>query len=185
MSRKQLAALALAAISLAAAGCGSSKSEATSTAASTTTASAKTTSTSVAEPPATTLPTVKVTVARGKPLTRAQWIAKGDKICGRYQAEIETLSVKKVSELPRVLPQEAAYVRAELGQLVKLVPPAAHAKEWQQLLNATLQWAEGSDMLASQPNLGGALLSSPVGRAVIAVHSNVVQIANHAGFKVC
>jgi hypothetical protein len=188
MSSKQLAALALAAMTLTTAGCGSSSKNgstttvagapAASTSSPVTTASTSTQASSL--PPA-----VAVSVANGKPLTRARWIAKGDAICAELNRELQALKVKRAGELPRVLPQAAAYVRTEVVQLAKLVPPASKASDWKRFLSATLQWAEGTAKLAEFAKLGDSITVSPVAKATIALHGRLVSMAQHDGFKVC
>lgn len=184
MLHSQLAAFALAAITLAVSGCGgSSKTVSTSASVATTTAATSTpvTTTSTSSPP---VRSVTVKVASGAPLTRAQWIAKGDAICTHLNAELETISVNKASELPRVLPQEAAYERNAFAKLVKLVPPTTMANDWRQYLTDLLQAAEDSTKLASE-NIGESLITSPLARATLAVRARSTQIAKHDGFKEC
>jgi hypothetical protein len=182
MLHTTLAALALLA-TVPMAGCGgSSKSGETSTSAATTP-----TTTAAGTTAANTVPvlTVTVKVASGRPLSRAQWIARGDAICARLNRELDAISVKVAAELPRVLPQEAAYERAEVAQLATLVPPASSANDWQEFLNATLQWAEGSAKLAEYGRFGDAITRTPLAATVIAVHEHVLRIAKRNGFKAC
>lgn len=183
MLHVQLGALALTLLAtmLAAAGCGGSSKTTETTASTTTTTGAST----PAVPTTASVPAVTVTVASGKPLSRAQWIAKGDAICVRLSNELEGLSVKKAAELPRVLPLEAAYVRNEVAQLAKLVPPASKASDWQQFLTAGLQWAEGSAKLAEDGKLGDAITKAPLATAVVAIHEHLKQIAKIDGFQHC
>jgi hypothetical protein len=184
MLHTTLVALALLATTLMAAGCGgSSKAGETSTSAATTptTTAAGTTAAANTAP----VPTVTVKIASGKPLTRAQWIAKGDAICARLNRELDAISVKTAAELPRVLPQEAAYERAEVAQLATLVSPASSAKDWQEFLNATLQWAEGSAKLAEYGRFGDAITRTPLAATVIGIHEHVMKIAKRNGFRAC
>jgi hypothetical protein len=183
MPREQLAALVLATTALAAAGCGSSsKSGSATTAASTAAPSTTvaTTTTSNRLPPAVTVP-----VASGKPLTRAQWLAKGDAICAHLFKELKPLSIKGTEELPRVLPQAAAYERAAVAELAKLVPPASKARHWQTILRTTLRSAEAEAKLAEYGKLGAAITKSPVATAMIALQKHLGEMAKHEGFKVC
>jgi hypothetical protein len=186
MSYQRLAALALAAITLTAAGCGSSKSETTTTTA-TTSATAPpvgtATSTQTSAPPSHT--SSKIVVATGKPLTTAQWIAKGDAICGNLGRELQTLKVKVAAELPRVLPQAAAYERDEVAQLEKLVPPRSKVKDWKKFLTESLQWAEGSAEMAESVRFGDSVVNTPIAKATFIAHAHVLSIAGHQGFKVC
>jgi hypothetical protein len=183
-----LAALALAAITLAASGCGGSKTAATTAAASSTapsiptTNSAPTTATSTTTTPT---PVVGVKLASGKPLTRAQWLAKGDAICGRLNAQLAATPVKSIQEFTRVLPQAAAYERAELAQLVKLVPPTSKASEWQTFLVNTQQWAENSTRLGQLAQTSPIKLTNPLVTTTRKLHERLAHLAGHDGFKEC
>jgi hypothetical protein len=177
-----LAALALAATVLAASGCGgSSKSGSTSTSASAPTTTTTTASTSTT-PPATTT-TVKV--AAGKPLTHAQWIAKGDAICARLNAELAANTVKSTAEFARVLPVAAADEQAELAQLVKLVPPTSKTKDWQEFLTGTQEWAANSYKLAESSQSGSFTLKAPLVATTRKIHETLAHLAQHEGFKEC
>ncbi len=184
MSHIRLAALALTATTLAVSGCGeSSKTASTGTSAAATIA----TTTAVTTPATTTtpVPAVTVKVASGKPLTRAQWIAKGDAICAHFNAEAETIGVTGVAELPRVLPEEAAFERNTVAQLAKLTPPGPMANDWQRFLNDTLQLAEDADKLAQSGVPDEDLLKSPLARTIQETRRHATRIAKHDGFKAC
>jgi hypothetical protein len=182
MSSKQLAALALATAALAAIGCGSSsKSASTSSAAST----ASTRTVTPTELPRVTLPAASVKIASGKPLTPARWIARGDAICAHLQGELEKTAIKRLADVPQVLPRWAAYERVEVAQLAKLVPPASKASSWQQYLNEGLQWAEGTAKLAESTTAGNAILKSPLANAVARVHDHMQKVAKLYGLKEC
>lgn len=185
MSCTRLTALALAAAGLAASGCGgsSSKTGSISTSADATTGTA----TSASAPATTTTPVIiaKVKVASGKPLTRAQWIAKGDAICARVNAELETVSSKTIAELRRTLPQSAAYERVAVAELAKLVPPTAMVNDWQQFLTDTLQSAEDAVKLGESVGPGQDVLKSPLATTIRAVREQMTKVAKRDGFKAC
>jgi hypothetical protein len=185
MSPKQLAALALAAIALTAAGCGgSSKSQTTTTTASTPSTTSTTASTTTA---ATSTPTTTthVTIATGKPLATATWITKGDAICARASARLATLHINTLADYARVLPQGAAYDRAEAEELGKLVPPAAKAHDWQLMIVAVENFAE--DTSKAIPFL--VAKESAAAQPLIVAGGNdrrqMAAIAKRNGFKVC
>lgn len=120
------AAFSLAATTaLAASGCGSSKPSPTSSAASATTAT--TTPSSV--------PTTPVTLATGRPLTRAQLIARGDAICASAITKLTATTVRSTPEFARALPQAAIYLGAEAEGLSRLVPPASMTHDWTLIVN--------------------------------------------------
>lgn len=178
-----LVALAIATSALAASGCGgSSKSTAssdltTSTASGSTTAVTKTSS---------TIPQVAhVSVSGGKPLTKTLWVSKGNAICRHLHAELETLKIKKTAELPRVLPQAAAYERDAVNEFAKLVPPRSKTNDWEQFVTGTLQWAEGSAKVAEEAKLGDAITQSPAASATLVVQRQLSLIAGRDGLVAC
>ena len=172
-----LAALALVAVTFAAAGCGGSSktTTATATTASSTTTPDTTTSTSVAV----------VKLASGRPLTRAQWLARGDAICARLNSQLGANTVKSTKEFARALPVAAAYERAELARLVKLVPPPSMATDWQQFLTSTQQWAENSTKLGESAQGGHFTLTAPLVITTRNLHEHLAGIAKRDGFKEC
>lgn len=184
MLREQLAAFVLAVSMLVVAGCGGSSKSGSATTAANTAVSSTTTATT-ATSSATLPPVVAVPVARGKPLTRARWLANGDAICTRLFGEVKQLSVKGVNELPRVLPQAAAYERATVAELAKIVPPASKANDWETFLRTFLRSTQVEVKLAEYGKLGGAITRSPVATAWLTDQSKLRNIAKHDGFKVC
>lgn len=180
MLHTHLAAVALAATTLAASGCGgSSKTAASSSSASTTPATTAT----VATPPPTT--TAAATVATGNPLTPAQWIAQGDAICARLNAQINAIRVRSSADLARALPQIAAYEQAGLTQLVKLVPPASRASDWKQYLTDLRQSAINSRKVAESAHGPQFTLSAPLVAATSRINEGLKAIAKRDGFKEC
>lgn len=184
MLHANLAALALAATAATVSGCGGSSKSSTTAASTAAPVVPVTTSAATATP--LTLPSVAVRIGPGRPLTQTVWIARGDAVCARLNRELETITVKRARELPRVLPQEAAYERAAVAELAKLVPPAARTHDWQSYLVATLQLAEGSDRLAAEfSSLGDNVLKAPLAVALITARQHLNAIARHDGFKDC
>lgn len=175
-----LAALfAIGTIVLIASGCGSSSPKtisASSTPARTSTAPSRTTP--AAQP---------VIVATGRPLTRSQWLRKGDAICARLNSWLATNSVKSTADFAVVLPQAAIHERAELESLVKLVPPAAHRRDWREFLRATQQWAANSETLGRVAQAEGAAfnVNLPLARATKDLHERLAHVAKREGFKEC
>jgi hypothetical protein len=173
--------IALAAFTLISGGCGgSSKTESTSAVA-TTAAPETTTSAATATPRTTAAPAI----ASGKPLTRAEWIAKGDAICARTNAETKAIHVKAAAEFARTLPQTAAYKRAEVAELAKLTPPTSKASDWQLILNEVSQIAEYSAKLAGFAKLGDAITKAPLATSIIKTNEHLVLVAKRDGFKAC
>lgn len=185
MLHVHLAALALAAVAMAVSGCGSSSKSATATPSSAEAATTPTSSTtSTATPtPTTTLTAVKL--ATGRPLTRAKWLARGDSICTRLNAQLAASSVTSVRQLGQVLPQAAAYERAELAKLVKLVPPSADATGWQKFLTETQQWAEDSTLLGQSARTAEFTLNEPLVAVTRRLHEHLAHRAKQEGFKEC
>lgn len=126
MLHARFAAFAVAAsTALAASGCGSSKPASTSSVAS------PTTTTTV--PPS--VATTPVTLATGKPLTRAQLISRGDAICASAITKLTATTVRSTPEFARVLPQAAIYLGTEAEGLSRLVPPASMTRDWTRIVN--------------------------------------------------
>jgi hypothetical protein len=180
MSRKLTVPIALIATGLIAAGCGgSTKTAATSSAAGAPGAppiGATTTESS---------PTATVQITTGKPLPTTTWIVKSDAICAHYDKQISSLTITHTAELPRVLPREAAYVRAEVAQLAKLAPPTAKIADWRRLLDESERWAGLSTKLAGQASLGDAITRSPVAGEISAVRARLAAVAKHDGMNAC
>jgi hypothetical protein len=84
-----------------------------------------------------------------------------------------------------VLPLAAAYERAELVQLAKLVPPRAEAKDWQAFLTDTRQWAEYSVKMGESAQAGQFNAEMPLFKLTQHTHERLAAIARHAGFKEC
>ena len=180
MSRTRIIALALAATAFTAGGCGGS-SKATSTASGGTTATATQTTTAAASQTTTTA----VKLASGKPLTRAQWIAKGDAICARLNTQLSATVVKSPSDLERVLPQATLYERSALAQLSSLVPPSRYRSPWLHLLSNVEHWAANSAAMAAETHSGHFKINTRLFETTDAYHENFASIARHSGFKVC
>jgi len=136
MLHAHLAAPALAAIALATIGCGGSSKTGSSAAATTTAPAATTTTTTVA------LPTTTVKLATGRPLTRAELIAKADPICKRMNTKVFGIRVKSISEFASVTPQMAIYINTASADLGKLVSPARMTRDWARIVNGLQLYGE-------------------------------------------
>ncbi len=163
----QLAAFTIVATALVACGCGSSKTATTRTTAS-----------------VDTVP-VPVSLATGKPLTRAQLIVRGDAICANTNLRTGTLSAKTGSESLRTLPQVVIYYRAEVQSLGKLVPPASMAHDWRQIVTDIQRYSEYTNTAvryAKENNFGAARLHY---KNAITLLEQWPAIAGRDGFKQC
>ncbi len=127
MSPARLITLALAATTLAASGCGGS-SKTVSTDASTSAATAITDT-------APTTPS-KPIVATGKPMTRAELISVAGEVCKRINSRHTSLKLSTQQSIIREIPLFAAYQRASLDELSKLIPPASMKHDWKQFTAA-------------------------------------------------
>jgi hypothetical protein len=179
-----LTGAAFAVVVLATTGCGNSSKTSTATAASATTTATTTSSTPTASTPTTT--TISpVVIATGKPLTHAQWLAKGDAICARLNTQLAANGVKSLNEFARVLPEVAAYEHTELTQLVKLVPPPSQREDWQKFLNETREWAENSAKLGQSAQTTQFTLTEPLVVTTRKLHERLARVAKREGFKEC
>lgn len=174
MSHTKLAALALAAAAVAASGCGSSKTGTTATTAASTTA-----------PTTTSAPnTHTVTLATGKPLSRARWIAVGDAICEHLQDKIETLGYRHTSELVAHLPTAAAYYLTEAEELAKVVPPPDKANDWKQIVNDVYNFSQYTSAAIPYIKAHGQLSHKTIVQTA-AIQRSMKGIGARDGFKWC
>jgi hypothetical protein len=179
MLRRQLAVLALAATALVAYGCGeSSKSQ---TAAQTTGASSSSSTTTGSSPTATT--TVKI--ATGKPLTRAQLIAKADAICAQANKQIDTVSETTARGIEQGFPKAAVYQADESSELRKLVPPATMAHDWTLIMGDFQRYLEYAEKAAEYAKAKDVKAVVPLIKPGEVVHERLNAIAKRDGFKYC
>lgn len=175
----QLAALALVAVALVASGCGGSSK----TAGSTTTTTAA--STAAATTTAATQPTTTVTLATGKPLTHAQWIAKGEAICTRTNSSMSATTAQTPKEFGRTFPQIAIYEHIESQELSKLVPPASKTHDWAQIVNNLQIISEESNVIATDFQAQNYKAGVPILKAAERLHEELNETAKHDGFNEC
>lgn len=172
-----LVALALAVTTLTVSSCGgTSKTASTASKA----ASVATTAT-VTRPTTTTV----VTLAKGKPLTHTEWIAKGDTICTRANAKTSALTATSVADFARIFPQVALYNRTEAAELSKLVPPRSFTQDWTQFiteLRAHAQYVTEVAQYVQEKNENAA--GQPFRLSNVAL-TQLVAIAKRDGFKRC
>lgn len=180
MLHAHLAALALAAAMFSASGCGSSsKTESTTTSA----ATPQSTTTAPTVPAPTSREEVKVQA--GKPLSRAAWIAQGDAICSRANIKLSSTTAKTQQDFARLLPQAAAYERAEATELSKLVPPTATASDWQQVVVGIQKFGEFSARAGEYARVNNFNAALPIATAGNNAQRQFTAIAKRDGFKVC
>jgi ABC-type transport system substrate-binding protein len=178
MLRTQFAAMTLAMTALAASGCGgSSKSGSTTTAVATSTA---TTAVTTPLPPVTA-----VKVATGTPLAHAQFIAKADAICARANVKRATINVVNKSEYARELPQAAIYDATETDELSKLVPPAALAHDWAQIVGDFRLFTEYTDTVARYAQANKLNAGVSVIQTAERIHRRLAKIAARDGLTHC
>ncbi len=177
MLHAQLVALALAATTLLASGCGGSSKTTSSTAAVTAPATVAT--------PTPTATATPIKFASGRPLTRAKWIAEGDAICAHTDRRLAAISVTSTRELVHALPQAAAYEKAEVRDLSKLVPPASMAGDWAQIVNDLQIFAEDSIKIAQYAEVKNASAGVPLVHAQNNIHKQMAAVARRDGFKQC
>jgi hypothetical protein len=176
MSRKQLTAITLALTAIAAAGCGSSKGGSTTTAASTTAATTSAT---------TPIATPAVTVATGKPLSRAQWVAAGDAICHRLQNQLASVTSDTTTQFERALPQAVVFYAATAEDLSKLIPPKAAAHDWQAYVNDIHLFGEYTNLESRELKKGQKVMAPAVRAKVAQLQTDMISRAKRYGFKWC
>lgn len=201
MSHSKLAAIVIAAVALGVSGCGgSSKTGSTTTVASTPTQTttaqtttaqttpAQTTSAQTSSTPTTpVLPSTgePIKIKSGTPLTRRVLIAKAEPICERANAELDSTKIKSIEDYARVLPQTASYDRIEANELSKLVPPAAMAKAWTEIVTGLQKFGEYTEMVAEYAQAKKFTTAVPIFTAGRATHEKLAAIAKRNGFKEC
>jgi hypothetical protein len=196
MSHSKLAAIVIAAVALGVSGCGgSSKTGSTTTVASTptqtTTAQTTSTQTTTAQTSSTTttpvLPSTgePIKIKSGTPLTRRVLIAKAEPICERANTELDSTKIKSIEDYARVLPQTASYDRIEANELSKLVPPAAMAKAWTEIVTDLQKFGEYTEMVAEYAQAKKFTTAVPIFTAGRATHEKLAGIAKRNGFKEC
>jgi predicted AAA+ superfamily ATPase len=124
-------------------------------------------------------------VASGKPLTRAQWVIRGDAICARTNAQLTATTAKTLSEFSHKLPEAVAYYQTELAALSKLVPPTSKANDWQEFLTGTLQISQNTAKLAEIAQARQITLHEPELFAVNKIREVITRVAKRDGFKDC
>lgn len=178
MLRTQFAAITLATTAFAVCGCGgSSKSGSTTTAVATPTA---TTAVTTPLPPVT-----MIKVATGTPLTHAQFITKADEICASANIKRSAINVVNKSEYARELPQAAIYDATETSELSKLVPPAALAHDWAQILGDFRLFTEYTDTFARYAQANKLTAGVPALQTAERVHQRLANIAARDGLTRC
>jgi hypothetical protein len=176
MSHMRLGALALAAAALAGSGCGESSKSATET-------TATTASTAKAASSIPTTATVKL--AKGKPLTRASWIAKGDAICAPVDRKLQAASSRSRSEYTSLLPRVALYLRIEAAKLSKLTPPASMRTDAEQLVSGIQLLSEYLSRAGMSFRAGYAGSGNQLFRTALTVQRQPFAIARRDGFTKC
>jgi hypothetical protein len=179
-----LAAAVLAASALVAAGCGGSSkgngSAATSTAASTTTSP---TTGQTAIPVIATGEPIKL--RSGKPLSRKEWVARGDAVCTIANKKLDSSIVRTLQDWQRVLPQAAGWERVEAMELSKIVPPAAFAGDWQQIVTGVQRFSEYTAKAGEYALVNNMSAAQPVTAKGEAVREHTANLAKRYGFKEC
>jgi hypothetical protein len=172
-----IAALGLAALALAASGCGKSSTTSTTSA-----AAGSAATTAIASQPTTP---VVITVAKGTPLPRATWIARGDAVCKATNAKLSATVAKTTADFVRLLPQAAIYEHTEAVELSKLVPPPAMAANWARMVNETQGFSEDSIKLAAYVRAKNSQTGRLVLHAVNRLQQGFTTLARRYGFKIC
>jgi hypothetical protein len=183
-----IAILVLALSGFAVSGCGgSSKTTSTVASASTptteSTATTETTSSTPATPPPITGATV--TLVHGKPLSRASWLAAGDAICARTNTLLSSVKIRTEKQYGLLLPQAAAYDRAEVAQLRKIVPPTADTADWLLIINNLQKFGEYTQKVAEDMQANNVVGATPLVKAGSALRADVAAIAKRDGFHEC
>jgi hypothetical protein len=174
-----IATLAVASTLVALSACGSTTKTSSNTAASSaaTTSASNTVSTPVSSE--------EIRIDSGKPLSRAAWIAKADAVCLRTNIKLSSTTAKTQHDFARLLPQAAAYERAEATELSKLVPPPSMARDWQQIIIGIQKFGEFSARAGEYARVNNFSAALPIATAGNNAQREFTAIAKQDGFKVC
>jgi hypothetical protein len=126
-----------------------------------------------------------VTFAAGKPLTRAQLIARGDAICATTTTKLMAIAPRTNTEVKRALPQVAIYLGSEAEDLSRLVAPASMTHDWTLIVNDIHLIGEYESRAyqyfqEKQEQAGGHLYVE-----ANKLNAQSKEIAKRAGFKQC
>ncbi len=121
-------------------------------------------------------------------LTRSELIARADAICRRVNAKLASTTISRPQDYARLLLPLAAYERAAVAEMRKLIPPASVANGWQQVLAGAQTLADATAKLGESVK-GNSLQGTPSTRsASIAAAKGTQQMtaaARREGFKDC
>lgn len=166
----RIVVLLLAATAAAISGCGGgSKATSASTSASRSTAPASS----------------HTTVASNKPLSRAEFIERGDAICYRLNARRKSTSFSNPAGYKRVMPPLAAYEMEGVNEMDQLVPPSSLASTWRQIVIDSRTVAEVTRLVPTfkkgTSDALGKKYDIILGKAIY----RMVHAAQRVGFKEC
>jgi len=170
MLRTYIAVLALAGIGLAATGSGCGKA-------------AK--SAGVTETTASTIANSAESAPRGPVLSRRALISKADAICFGINARRSSTKLSVREDYVQLVPPLAAYETTALVKLNKLVPPAAMAGDWNQIL------ADARALIEATAAVGREFTNNEVPQAEASIlvaetaGQKMVAVARRDGFKDC
>jgi hypothetical protein len=85
----------------------------------------------------------------------------------------------------RLLPQAAAYDRAEVAELRKLVPPTSDRADWLQIVNGLQKFSEYSSKVGEELGLNDVAVAQTYLLAGSTTRADVAAIATRDGFKEC
>ncbi|HUA75131.1 MAG TPA: hypothetical protein VL988_10285 [Solirubrobacteraceae bacterium] len=123
----------------------------------------------------------------GQPPSHSQFVAKAERICRRFNAEIVAIEPKNESrrEIERVVPQRVALEHEALTTLRKLRPPSSLERFWAQMLSARSALVdELNELLAAARKDDEAGISRLAASKALA-HATLSGAANGGGFAAC
>lgn len=177
-------ALMVGAAALVASGCGgSSKTSPASRTASRSVPPTKVSATMQTEPQ---IPTSGIPLASGRPLSKAEWIKRGEAICTRSNTRAAAITATQPREYATALPQIALYVRLEARELSKLVPPTPKAHDWARYVDGL--WLASQYAVEAANKLKAKATFQTARSALIranSLHEEIDKIAKRDGFTEC
>jgi hypothetical protein len=98
---------------------------------------------------------------------------------------LSTSSALTQAEIARLLPQATLYEQAALAQFASLVPPAAHAGDWSELLADLEHWSASSAQMGVEARSNKYQLNARMLKATINYERAFARIAERDALAQC
>lgn len=124
-----------------------------------------------------------------KPLSRAQLVEKANSICRRVTAKIEATSkgesANTLQQLAHLASKLAGFEQSALGELGKLVPPAALESDWKRFLAGAQSLAEDTVTLSDAASTNNKAETQRAVASAEVTQKQMAAIAKRNSIKEC